>query len=62
MTAPVRWAGEPEQCSCIRIVVATIEETLACPYGWRLVPGTGWVHSWPPRRQPRVRQTAQAAS
>ena len=38
------WPGEPEQCTCTRLVVATLEETLGCPAGWRYAPGTGWVH------------------
>ena len=45
-----RWPGQPETCTCTRMVVATIEETLACPYGWRYAPGTGWVHVLPARR------------
>lgn len=44
MTGPEHWLGEPAQCTCARMVVATLEETLGCPAGWRWVPGTGWVH------------------
>jgi hypothetical protein len=29
------------------MVVATIEETLACPHGWRYAPGIGWLHVLP---------------
>jgi hypothetical protein len=59
----VLWPGEPVQCQCARTVVASIEETLDCPRGWKWVPGTGWVHSWPrPMRRAQLSETAQAAS
>jgi hypothetical protein len=62
VTANVHWAGEPGRCECSRVIVATIDETLTCPYGWRWVPGTGWVHSWPLRRRtPGGRQLAEVA-
>jgi hypothetical protein len=40
-----RWATEPVRCQCTRTTVATLEETLGCPYAWIYVPGTGWVHT-----------------
>lgn len=51
MTANVRWLSEPRTCECRQVIAATIEETLTCAYGWRWVPGTGWVHHWPLRRR-----------
>jgi hypothetical protein len=43
------WPGQPLRCTCTRMVVATLEETLGCPFGWRYVPGTGWAHPRPAR-------------
>jgi hypothetical protein len=45
MNGPKRWAGEPAQCRCARTTVATIEETLDCPFAWLEAPGTGWIHT-----------------
>ena len=39
------WAGEPAQCRCTRRTVATLAETLYCPYAWLEMPGTGWIHT-----------------
>ncbi len=44
------WPGQPAACTCTRMITAAIEDTLACPGGWRWVPGTGWVHRWPLQR------------
>jgi hypothetical protein len=45
VTARVRWAGEPERCTCPPGRTATaIEDTLDCPFAWRWN-GTGWVHT-----------------
>lgn len=54
------WPGQPDTCTCTRMVAAAIEETLGCADGWRWVPRTGWVHRWPLQRRPR--ETAQAAT
>lgn len=53
MAANASWAGQPERCTCRRMVVATIEETLDCPAGWRYAPGIGWLHPFPPKWTPR---------
>ena len=45
MNAHVTWTGEPAQCRCTLPAVATLEETLDCPYAWVEVPGAGWVHT-----------------
>ncbi len=42
--------GEPAECTCTRMVVPAIGETLDCPLAWRYVPGTGWLHPLPARR------------
>lgn len=49
MNGQRRWIGEPEKCTCRRIVVATIGETLSCPLGWRYDPRFGWLHLLPGR-------------
>lgn len=36
--------GEPVTCTCTRMVVGTVEETMSCPAGWYAVEGVGWVH------------------
>jgi len=41
----VSWPGEPARCRCTRTAVATLAETLYCPYAWLEVPGGGWVHT-----------------
>ena len=45
MNANLTWTGQPTTCRCTRTAVATLEETLDCPYAWLEVPGTGWVHT-----------------
>ena len=45
MTANVTWTGQPKVCRCgTRRVVATLAETMDCPYAWLELPG-GWVHT-----------------
>jgi hypothetical protein len=47
------WTGEPGKCTCPRMVVATLAETLGCPCGcpcgWLWRPGIGFVHVLPGR-------------
>ena len=39
------WTDEPATCQCKRMIVETLEETLACPLGWKWVAGIErWVH------------------
>jgi len=65
VTAPGRWPawpGEPETCTCTRMVVATIKETLGCPERWGYVPGIGWVHVLTGRRRRQVPALAGAGA
>jgi len=48
-TRPDLPAVPPDTCGCTRLVVATLEETLSCPAGWRYAPGIGWLHPIPAR-------------
>lgn len=43
-----RWNDEPipyTVCTCAHRIVATIEETLACPAGFRFRAGIGFIHA-----------------
>jgi hypothetical protein len=41
----IRWIGEPDRCTCTRMIVEDLADTLGCPAGWRFVAGTGWCHN-----------------
>lgn len=53
MNANVSWAGEPRRCTCTTMVVATLEETLGCPFMWSQLPSGDWAHVLPVRVRPR---------
>lgn len=38
----------PAECTCTRLVVDTLDETLDCPEGWRYAPwAEAWIHDGP---------------
>ena len=49
MSVRVTWTGQPATCHCHRIIVASLAETLGCPYVWAYWPGIGWAHTLPGR-------------
>lgn len=50
-TPPALPQREPARCTCTRIAVPTLEETLGCPDLWQEMPDGIWVHIWPPRKR-----------
>lgn len=51
MNANAQRPGAPAVCTCTRMVVATLAETLRCPGRWYQAPDGTWVHVLPARRK-----------